>query len=51
MTIMPEYASEPGDHDSAAKSITALKNELADEKLAWEKPQTDVETFPRHLKN
>jgi hypothetical protein len=29
----------------AAKSIITLKNELADEKLAWEKAQTDTETI------
>jgi predicted nucleic acid-binding Zn-ribbon protein len=35
---------ESGDHDSTAKSLAALKNELAEEKLAREKAQTNVET-------
>jgi thiamine pyrophosphokinase len=38
---------EPGDQDSTTKSIAALKNELADEKLAQEKAQTDTETLSR----
>jgi predicted nucleic acid-binding Zn-ribbon protein len=36
---------EPGDQDSTTKSLTSLKNELAKEKLAQEKAQTDVETL------
>jgi chromosome segregation ATPase len=35
---------ESGDQDSTAKSLVALKNELAEEKLAREKAQTNVET-------
>jgi peptidoglycan hydrolase CwlO-like protein len=38
---------EPGDQDSAAKSITTLKNELAEEKLAREKAQADADTLSR----
>jgi hypothetical protein len=36
---------KPGDQDSAAKSIVALKNEPTDGKLAWEKAQIDAETL------
>jgi hypothetical protein len=28
---------EPGDQDSVAKSLVALKSELAEEKATWEK--------------
>jgi hypothetical protein len=40
---------EPGDQDSAAKSLTTLKNELAEEKLTQEKAQTNFETFSRPI--
>jgi chromosome segregation ATPase len=33
------------DQDSTAKSLVALNNELAEEKLAWEKAQIDAETL------
>jgi chromosome segregation ATPase len=38
---------EPGDHDSASKSLAALKSELAEEKVAQEKAQAKVETLAR----
>jgi predicted nucleic acid-binding Zn-ribbon protein len=38
---------EPGEQDSAVKSLVALKNELAEEKLAQEKAQTDTDTLSR----
>jgi predicted RNase H-like nuclease (RuvC/YqgF family) len=38
---------EPGDHDSAAKSLAALKNELVEEKFTCEKSQTNVEALTR----
>jgi chromosome segregation ATPase len=38
---------EPGDHDSTAKSLTALKTELAEEKAAQEKAQAEAETLAR----
>jgi hypothetical protein len=40
---------EPGDQDSTAKSLTTLKNELAKEKLAWEKAQADDDTLSRAI--
>jgi chromosome segregation ATPase len=36
---------KPRDQDLAAKSLATLKNELAEEKVAREKAQTDVETL------
>jgi peptidoglycan hydrolase CwlO-like protein len=36
---------KPRDQDSTAKSIVALKNELSEEKLAWEKAQKYIETL------
>jgi chromosome segregation ATPase len=47
-TFMEQFAAlgrEPGDHDSATKSIFTLKNELAEEKLAREKAQADADTL------
>jgi hypothetical protein len=41
---------KPGDQDLAAKSLTALKSKLAEEKLAREKAQTDAETLSRAVK-
>lgn len=41
---------ELGDQDSAAKSLTALKNELAEEKLAWEMYKQTPRPSPRRLK-
>jgi septal ring factor EnvC (AmiA/AmiB activator) len=38
---------QPGDYDSAAKSLTTRKNELAKEKLAREKAQADAESLSR----
>jgi peptidoglycan hydrolase CwlO-like protein len=38
---------EPGDQDSAAKSLANLKNELAKKRLAQEKAQADVESLSR----
>jgi septal ring factor EnvC (AmiA/AmiB activator) len=38
---------DPDDQDSATKSITTLKNELAKEKLAQEKAQADADTLSR----
>jgi hypothetical protein len=40
---------EPGEQDSAVKSLVALKNELAEEKLAQEKAQTDADTLSRAI--
>jgi hypothetical protein len=40
---------KPGDQDSAANSITTLKNELDNEKQAREKAQMDAETLPRAI--
>jgi chromosome segregation ATPase len=40
---------KPGDQDSAANSITTLKNELEKEKQAREKAQMDAETLPRAI--
>jgi hypothetical protein len=40
---------EPRDQDSVTKSIAALKNELADDKLAQEKAQTDAEALSRAI--
>jgi peptidoglycan hydrolase CwlO-like protein len=36
---------KPRDQDSTAKSIVSLKNELFEEKLAWEKAQKYIETL------
>jgi peptidoglycan hydrolase CwlO-like protein len=36
---------DPDDQDSAVESLTTLKNELAREKLAWEKAQADTDTL------
>jgi hypothetical protein len=40
---------KPRDQDTTAKSLTALKNELAKEKLAQEKAQTDADTLSRAI--
>jgi peptidoglycan hydrolase CwlO-like protein len=48
--LMEQFASlgvEPGDKDSAIKSIATLKNELAEEKLAQEKAQAGTDTLSR----
>jgi septal ring factor EnvC (AmiA/AmiB activator) len=48
--FMEQFAAlnvEPGKQDSAVESIAALKQELAEEKLAREKAQTDAETLTR----
>jgi hypothetical protein len=38
---------KPGDQDSTPKLLTTLKTKLAEEKLAREKAQIDVETLSR----
>jgi septal ring factor EnvC (AmiA/AmiB activator) len=38
---------DPDDQNSAAESLATLKNELAKEKLTWEKTQADVDTLFR----
>jgi hypothetical protein len=43
------HGIKPGDQDLATKSLVALKNKLAEEKLAREKAQTDAETFTRAI--
>jgi hypothetical protein len=47
MEQLVELGIEPGDHDSAAKSLAALKNELVEEKFTHEKSQTNVEALTR----
>jgi peptidoglycan hydrolase CwlO-like protein len=42
---------EPGDQDSATKSLTSLKNELAEERLAREKAQADVRSLSRAVED
>jgi signal transduction histidine kinase len=39
--------AEPEDHDSVAKSLAALKLELAEEKATREKAQAEAETLAR----
>jgi septal ring factor EnvC (AmiA/AmiB activator) len=41
---------KPGDQDSAAKSLSTLKNELAREQLTQEKAQTNTKTLTRAVK-
>jgi chromosome segregation ATPase len=36
---------KPSDQDSAARSLTALKTEMAEEKATWEKAQAENETL------
>jgi hypothetical protein len=42
---------KPGDQDSAANSITALKNELDNENKPGKKPKWTSRPFPGRLKN
>jgi hypothetical protein len=42
---------EPGDHDLAAKSLVALKYELAEEKATREKAQTKDKTLARTVED
>jgi chromosome segregation ATPase len=47
MEQLVALGDEPRDQDSATKSLATLRNELAEEKLALEKAQTDAETLSR----
>jgi chromosome segregation ATPase len=42
---------EPGDQDSVAKSLVALKSELAEEKATWEKAWVEVETLAEAIED
>jgi chromosome segregation ATPase len=45
MEQLVAFGVKPGDQDSTTKSLAILKNELAEEKLASEKAQTDAKTL------
>jgi hypothetical protein len=45
MEQLVAFGVKPGDQDSTTKSLAILKNELAEEKLAPEKAQTDAKTL------